>query len=46
MDWDYVRDRTRTAVIAEPNVGTNMVGVNRRVRSRARRANLGIAARR
>jgi hypothetical protein len=40
IDWDYVRDRLRTADITDQPVGTAMVAVNRRVRSRARRANL------
>jgi transcriptional regulator with XRE-family HTH domain len=42
LDWDFVRDRLRAAVSTEEKVGTLMVAVNRRVRSRARRANLGL----
>jgi hypothetical protein len=38
IDWDYVLGRLRAAVRSEPNVGTVMAGVNRRVRSRVRRA--------
>ncbi len=41
MDWDYIRDRIRAAVTAEKRVGTIMIGVNRRVRSRARRGRAG-----
>lgn len=40
LDWDYVRDRLRAAASTERTVGIPMVAVNRRVRSRARRANL------
>jgi hypothetical protein len=46
MDWDYVRRRLRTAASSERNVGTLMASVNRRVRSRARRASLDVNARR
>jgi hypothetical protein len=46
VDWDYVRDRLRAVVSAEPLVGNLMAGVNRRVRSRARRAHLDLGARR
>jgi hypothetical protein len=46
MDWDYVRGRLGAATSKERIVGTLMVGVNRRVRSRARRGSLGITARR
>jgi hypothetical protein len=46
IDWDYVRDRLRAVVSAEPLVGNLMAGVNRRVRSRARRAHLDLGARR
>jgi hypothetical protein len=37
MDWDYVRGRLGAATSKERIVGTLMVGVNRRVRSRVRR---------
>jgi len=40
MDWLYIRDRIRKSEMAEPNVGRAMAGVHRRVRSRARQANL------
>jgi hypothetical protein len=40
MDWDYVRRRLRTAASTERTVGTLMLGVNRRVRSRARRGSV------
>jgi hypothetical protein len=46
MDWDYIRARINVAVSAEPRVGTLMVGVNRRVRSRARHKYLDLAGRR
>jgi hypothetical protein len=46
IDWDYLRDRLRAVVSAEPLVGNLMAGVNRRVRSRARRAHLDLGARR
>ncbi|TAN33933.1 hypothetical protein EPN29_04680 [bacterium] len=46
MDWDYVRRRLRTAALAEGKVGTLMASVDRRVRSRARRASLEADARR
>jgi hypothetical protein len=46
IDWDYLRDRFRAVVSAEPLVGNLMAGVNRRVRSRARRAHLDLGARR
>ena len=45
MDWDYVRSRLKLRAAAEPNVGRLMAAVNRRVRSRARRANVDLAAR-
>lgn len=45
MDWDYVRRRLRTATSSEGAVGTLMASVNRRVRSRARRASLEVNAR-
>lgn len=45
MDWDYVRSRLQLRAAAEPNVGRLMAAVNRRVRSRARRANVDLAAR-
>jgi hypothetical protein len=45
MDWDYVRSRLKLRAAAEPNAGRLMAGVNRRVRSRARRANVDLAAR-
>lgn len=38
MAWDYVRDRIAALVPSERKVGSLMVGINRRVRSRARRA--------
>jgi hypothetical protein len=41
LDWDYVRRRLRTTASADRMVGTPMVGVNRRVRSRARRGSVG-----
>jgi hypothetical protein len=41
MDWDYIRDRLKTAISSERIVGTLMAGVNRRVRSRVRRGSLG-----
>ena len=44
MDWDYVRRRLRAASSSEGIVGTLMAGVNRRVRSRARRASLEVIA--
>jgi len=40
MDWDHVRDRIRSATLAERVVGTMMAGINRRVRSRVRRKSL------
>lgn len=40
IDWEYVRERIGATVLAELKVGTLMRGVNRRVRSRARRAYL------
>ena len=46
MDWDYVRSRLRTTVATERMVGTMMVGVSRRVRSRARAGAVRIPARR
>jgi hypothetical protein len=45
LDWDYTRDRIRAAVSTERVVGTLMVGVNRRVRLRVRRAYLLMASR-
>jgi hypothetical protein len=42
MDWDYVRRRLRTTASKERMVGTLMVGVNRRVRSRARRGSVRV----
>ncbi len=45
LDWDYIRDRIRAAVFAERVAGTLMVGVNRRVRLRVRRAYLAMASR-
>jgi hypothetical protein len=45
LDWDYIRDRIRAAVSTERVVGTLMVGVNRRVRLRVRRAYLVMASR-
>jgi hypothetical protein len=38
MDWEYTRARIDAMVSAERTVGEMVVGVNRRVRSRARRA--------
>ncbi len=46
MDWDHIGDRIRVTVSTERSVGIVMVGINRRVRSRARRANLDLAGRR
>jgi hypothetical protein len=43
MDWLYVRDRIRKTETAEQKVGRAMAGVHRRVRSRARQANVGRA---
>ena len=40
IDWEYVRERIGATVLAELKVSTLMRGVNRRVRSRARRAYL------
>lgn len=40
MDWLYVRERIKKVEIAEQAVGRAMAGVDRRVRSRARRANV------
>jgi len=45
MDWDYVRRRLRRASSSERSVGTLMASVNRRVRSRARRASLEVSPR-
>ena len=42
MDWDYVRAKLRATASTERGVGTLMVSVNRRVRSRARRGSAGI----
>jgi hypothetical protein len=44
MDWDYIRDRLKKASSSEPMVGTLLAGVNRRVRSRARRGSLGVVS--
>jgi len=41
MDWLYVRDRIRKTETTEQKVGQAMAGVHRRVRSRARQANVG-----
>ena len=46
IDWDYIRGRLRTAVSSERTVGTLMASINRRVRTRARRGSLEVAARR
>jgi hypothetical protein len=46
IDWDYVRRRLRIATSAERSVGALMSNVNRRVRSRARRASLEVSAQR
>jgi len=40
IDWEYVRERIGATVLSELKVGTLMRGVNRRVRSSARRAYL------
>ena len=40
MDWEYIRNRIKTAKEAEPKVGNLMADVSRRVRSRARRGYL------
>lgn len=40
MDWDYTRERIARIRVQEPRVGDAMAGVNRRVRSRARRGYL------
>ncbi len=45
MDWDYVRVRLRATASTERAVGTLMVSVNRRVRSRARRGAAGVPSR-
>src|SRR5712692_5005292 len=42
MDWDYVRVKLRATASTERGVGTLMVSVNRRVRSRARRGSGGM----
>jgi hypothetical protein len=44
MDWDYIRARLRVTASTERAVGTLMVSVNRRVRSRARRGSAGISS--
>ena len=46
MDWDYVRRRVRESATSERTVGSLMVSVSRRVRSRARRGSINTAARR
>jgi len=46
LDWDYVRRRLRESASAERTVGSLMVSVSRRVRSRARRGSIDTAARR
>ena len=46
IDWDYVRDRLTAIVSTESPVGKLMTEVNRRIRSRARRAQLDLAGRR
>jgi hypothetical protein len=46
MDWDYIAGRLKTATSAERTVGSLMAGINRRVRTRARRETLEIAGRR
>lgn len=46
MDWDYVRRRLRQSASAARRVGSLMVSVSRRVRSRARRGSIGTTARR
>jgi len=40
IEWEYLHDRIGSAISTEPKVGSLMRGVNRRVRSRARRAYL------
>jgi hypothetical protein len=40
LDWDYVRDQVKAAASTNKKIGTLMAAVNRRVRFRARRANL------
>ncbi len=44
MDWDYIRERLKAVDPTDQNLGTGMVAVNRRVRARARRANLSTGA--
>lgn len=44
MDWDYIRGRLRTAASSERAVGNLMSSINRRVRTRARRGSLEVAA--
>ena len=46
LDWDYIRARLRKAISSDRKVATLMSSVNRRVRSRARRASLDDAVRR
>jgi hypothetical protein len=38
LDWGYIRSRIRAIADADPKIGNLMIGINRRVRSRARRA--------
>ena len=44
MDWEYVRGRLRRLVSRERRIGALMMGINRRVRARARREFLGVRA--
>jgi len=44
MDWEYVRGRLRKLVSRERRIGALMMGINRRVRARARREFLGVRA--
>jgi hypothetical protein len=46
MDWDYIRGRLRMAISSERMVGPLMASIHRRVRTRARRGSLEVAARR
>lgn len=44
LDWDYVRGRLGKTASRERRVGTLMVAVSRRVRSRARRGSVAVIA--
>jgi hypothetical protein len=46
IDWDYIRGRLRAAAYSDRRVATLAAGVNRRVRSRARRSSLPAVVRR